>query len=360
MKISSKKNILNCYNSIIVKIIRISRIKKQIIIIASDLLIVISALFLSFSLKLGYWYWPDENLFWFIILSPLIAIPIFRWFGLYHVVVRFLGFQALWSVFKATFLYALVWGVFVLVFVEEDILRSVILINWLLIVVSVGGLRMFIKLFFYKLNSLSERSRVIIFGAGAAGRQLLTALQQSSELNPIAFIDDDNKLQGKIINDIMVYDRIEVKKLIKDGKVSEVLIAMPSISQNQRNNIVDFLESFPVVVRSVPGVSELAQGRVKISNLSEVSINDLLGRVPVIPDQKLMTENIKGKVVMITGAGGSIGSELCRQVAKLEVDKLILFENNELALYKIDKELNLSIDVYPILGSILDQSVVVR
>ena len=337
------------------KIIKIPRIKKQIVILLSDALIVISALFLSFSLRLGYWYWPDGELFWLVVISPLIALPIFRWFGLYHGIVRFLGLQALWSVFKATSLYALIWGFSAFMFTVDGIPRSVILINWLLVIVSIGGLRMFVKSLLYKLNSVSEKSRVIIFGAGSAGRQLLTALQQSNEYIPIAFVDDNHHLQKKIINGIAVYGRNAVKKLVENKQISEILIAAPSISQTQRSSIIDFLEPYPVTVRLVPGISELAQGKVQVADLKEISINDLLGRESILPIPELLIENIKDKVVIVTGAGGSIGSEICRQVVKFGAQKLILLEQSELALYAIDKELNAKKNVYPILASVLNQ-----
>jgi len=338
------------------KIIEISRIKKQIIILFADLLMVVSVLFLSFSLRLGYWYWPDGSLFWFISLSPLIALPIFGWFGLYHSIVRFSGLQTLWLVFKATSLYALIWGFFTFMLVVDGIPRSVILINWLLIIVSIGGLRMIMKSLFYKLNSTSTKIRVAIFGAGSAGRQLLTALQQSSEYIPIAFVDDNHYLHKKIIGGVTVYSRHEVKKLVKNKHISEILIAIPSASQVRRNEVINFLEPYPVMVRSLPGISELAQGKIQVADLKEVSINDLLGRESILPIPELLMENIKDKVVMVTGAGGSIGSEICRQAVKFGARGLILLEQSELALYSIDKELSAEKNVHPILASVLDQN----
>jgi FlaA1/EpsC-like NDP-sugar epimerase len=201
---------------------------------------------------------------------------------------------------------------------------------------------------------------VIIYGAGSAGRQLLTALQQSSEYQPVAFIDDSNELQKQSIGGVEVFTPNDLKGLISKSEASEILLAIPSASRTRRNEIIDFLESYPVMVRSLPGVSELAQGKVNVADLKEVSIRDLLGRDMVEPNKDLLSQNIADKVVLVTGAGGSIGSELCRQIIFLKPKTLILYEMSELALYTIEKELSNigvhSMDIYPILGSVNNKS----
>ena len=340
-------------------IVNISRIYKQLLIALIDAIILIGVLLTSFSMRLGYWYWPENDLFWVIVGAPLIAFPIFMQFGLYHGIVRFLGLQALWAIVKAVSLYALIWGIIGFMSAIEGIPRSVILINWLLAILSIGGLRMIARWMLSGANDLTDQKNVIIYGAGSAGRQLANALLQSREYKPVAFIDDAKDLISQHINGIKVYSIDRVELLIQKYNVDEALLALPSASRQRRNEIINFLEPYPILVRILPGVSELAQGRIEVEDLRTVSIDDLLGREPVKPQQSLLQENIKDKVVMVTGAGGSIGSELCRQIIKLGASKLILFEQSELALYTIDQELSKD-HVFPILGSVVNQDRVER
>ena len=340
-------------------VVNISRIYKQLLIALIDAIILIGVLLTSFSMRLGYWYWPENDLFWVIVGAPLIAFPVFMQFGLYHGIVRFLGLQALWAIVKAVSLYALIWGIIGFMSAIEGIPRSVILINWLLAILSIGGLRMIARWMLSGANDLTDQKNVIIYGAGSAGRQLANALLQSREYKPVAFIDDAKDLISQHINGIKVYSIDRVELLIQKYNVDEALLALPSASRQRRNEIINFLEPYPILVRILPGVSELAQGKIEVEDLRTVSIDDLLGREPVKPQQSLLQENIKDKVVMVTGAGGSIGSELCRQIIKLGASKLILFEQSELALYTIDQELSKD-HVFPILGSVVNQDRVER
>jgi len=341
------------------KIKAISRINKKLIMAMVDTIVIQVVLLFSFSVRLGYWFWPEEDLFWVIIGAPILAIPVFAKFGLYHVVVRFLGMHALWTVIKAVSLYALLWGIIGFMSAVEGIPRSVILINWLLAILSIGGLRMLARWILSNVDDLSKQKNVIIYGAGSAGRQLANALMHSTEHRPVAFIDDAKDLIGQHINGVKVYSVDHVELLMKKYNVGEILLALPSASCQRRNEIINFLEPYPILVRTLPGVSELAQGKIKVEDLREVSIDDLLGRESVKPEQSLLQENIRDKVVLVTGAGGSIGSELCRQIIKLGASKLILFEQSELALYTIDQELSKD-NVFPILGSVVNQDRVER
>ena len=327
-----------------------------------DSMALIGTLLASFSLRLGVWYWPENDLVWVILGAPIIAAPIFVRFGLYRAIIRYIGFKALWTVVQAVSLYALVWGVVGFMSAIEGIPRSVILINWMLSILAIGGLRMIARWVLSDVNGFNQTSKknVIIYGAGSAGRQLLTALQQSSEYRPVAFIDDENELKRQSISGVEVFTPDETKDLISKSEASEILLAIPSASRTRRNEIIDFLEPYSVMVRSLPGVSELAQGKVNIADLKEVSIRDLLGRDMVEPNKDLLSQNIADKVVLVTGAGGSIGSELCRQIIFLKPKTLILYEMSELALYTIEKELSNigvhSMDIYPILGSVNNKS----
>jgi len=196
----------------------------------------------------------------------------------------------------------------------------------------------------------------LVYGAGDAGIQLISALAHSKEYNPVGLIDDLKELQGNQVRGLEIYSVDNIDDVIHKLKVDEILIAMPSVSRIKRLAIIDKLEPYPVLVRMLPGVAELAEGKISIGDLREVSIKDLLGRSTVKAKKDLLGKNITNKVIVVTGAGGSIGSELCRQIVFLKPKALILYEMSELALYAIEKELiNIgiySLDVYPILGSV--------
>jgi FlaA1/EpsC-like NDP-sugar epimerase len=333
-----------------------------------DVLLIVTILALSFSMRLGEWFWPQGDLVYLLFFAPLVAIPIFIKFGLYRAIVRYIGFKALWVIVQAVSLYALVWGVIALLSGVQGLPRSVILINWILGMLLIGGSRIIGRWWFsdkksYSVNAFDKRKNVLVYGAGSAGIQLATALTYSQELNPIAFIDDEPTLSNHQIMGLKVHSSNNLGELVASMKIEEVLLAIPSVSRNRRNEIINNLEPYPVLVRTVPGVSELAQGKLKINDLNVVSINDLLGRDPVPPNQNYLRSDITDKVVMVTGAGGSIGSELCRQIIQLQPKKIVLFEQNEFSLYTIDQELiqkNLKIDIAPILGSVLDSKQVER
>ena len=320
-----------------------------------DSVLLVTILLASFSIRLGYWYFPENNLIWVIFGTPILAIPIFVRFGIYRVVTRYISFKALWSVTQAVSLYALIWGVIGFMMAMEGIPRSVILINWMLSLLAIGGLRIVARAAFGGRDD-DNKKRVLVYGAGDAGVQLVSALEHSGEYRPVGLIDDSKELQGNQIRGLTVYSIKAIDKVINKLKVDEVLIAMPSASRARRHAIIDTLEPYPVFVRMLPGVSELAQGKVSIDDLREVSIKDLLGRKSVEANKDLLGKNITNKVVIVTGAGGSIGSELCRQIVFLKPQALILYEMSELALYTIEKELsNIGIhpmNIYPILGSV--------
>jgi len=336
-------------------LVNIPRVYKQLLIAITDAVILVCILFLSFSIRLGYWYWPEGDLLWVIIGAPVIAIPIFIVFDLYHGIVRFLGLRSLWSVVKATSIYGLIWGIIGFMAAIDGIPRSIILINWLLTVVGISGIRMLAR---WLLSDVfySNRKNVLIYGAGSSGRQLSEALSQSIDYKPVAFIDDKKDLIKQSLNGIRIYKDSALPDLINKYKIQEVLLALNNPSKQKNNQIINKLENFPVHLRILPSVSELAQGKVKIGDLREISIDDILGREKVGPNTSLLHTDIDNKVVMVTGAGGSIGSELCRQILNFGASKLILFEQSELALYTIDKELNEHKGiVYPVLGSVTDQ-----
>jgi len=351
-------------------VINLSRINKQSIMLFIDSILLVSILLASFSIRLGYWYFPQSDLVWVIFGAPVVAGIIFVRFGLYRVVIRYIGLKALWAIVQAVSLYALVWGVIGFMVAVDGIPRSVILINWILSLLAIGGVRVVARvvlsnnvefsMFNFKLKSKvksdNSKKRVLVYGAGDAGVQLVSALENSNEFNPVGFIDDAKELQGNYIKGLNIYSANDIADVITKLKVDEVLIAMPSASRAKRLDIINTLEPYPAFVRILPGVADIAKGGVTIDNLREVSIKDLLGRDSVPANKELLGKNITNKVVVVTGAGGSIGSELCKQIVFLKPKALILYEMSELALYTIEKELSnigiSSIDIYPILGSV--------
>jgi len=331
-----------------------------------DSVLLVSVILMSFSVRLGYFYLPEGILvYWVVYGAPIVAIPIFMRFGLYRAVIRYIGFKELWAIVQAVSLYALVLGVIGYRVADwymtdvENVVSSVILINWLLAIVAIGGSRMIGRWLLSGADAKQNTTgytHVVIYGAGSAGRQLSIALTQSNDYKTAAFIDNDAALLGQSIHGINVVPRDDLGQLIKTKNVTEVLLAVPSLSRAQRNEIIHFLEPYQVLVRSLPSVAELAQGKLRIADLRDVSIKDLLGRDSVAVNSELLGLNIINKVVMVTGAGGSIGAELCRQILALKPQVLVLFDQSEFALYRIHKELvNVgmpNVEILPMLGSV--------
>ena len=363
------------------KLTKLSRKTKQAILIIIDATLLACILWLSYAIRFDYWYIFKDDTFRLVLLAPIIGIPIFAKLGLYQSVIRHIDLKSLSSLLYSVTLYAIIWS-FMAFFAEGDLAKergfnveivpkSVIVINWLLALFVLGGIRILASsifnqnakftIFDYDFKNKIEESnnrknRVMIYGAGEAGVELSSALKNSSKLEPIGFFDDKKELQGNNVSGLNVYSVNDIEELINKLKIDEILIALPSASRSDRFTIIDKLERYPVNVRTVPGLTDIAQGKVKIDDLLQVSIKDLLGRKSVEPNESLLGKNITNKTVVVTGAGGSIGSELCRQITLLKPKALILFEINELALYSIDKELNTlhshSFEIYPILGSV--------
>jgi FlaA1/EpsC-like NDP-sugar epimerase len=325
-----------------------------------DIFAIIFVLWMSFSIRLGEYYFPNNS---FIILmlfaSPIIGTLIFKQYGLYRSVTRYVGFEALWIIFQAVSFYSLVWGALFLG--GGGIPRSVVLINWVLMVFVISTSRISARwLLIGRKKNTKKRKRALVYGAGSAGVQLTSALNYSHEYKVVGFVDEAKGLQGVQILGLNVFSHNSIHDLIKELKIDDVLLAIPSSSRARRFEIITSLEALPVHVRMLPSVSDLAGGRVTADDLQEVSIEDLLGRDTAPPNQQLLTKAITAKTIVVTGAGGSIGSEICRQILNLKPKSLVLYEINELALFSIEKELSklnaLKINIYPVLGSVNNES----
>lgn len=342
---------------------------KRVISLSVDVFAVCFALWLAFSLRLSTLFIPPSHQWWLFPAAVLLALPVFIKFGLYRAVIRYIGMDAIWAIIRAVLLFTLLFMALVLFAgpLAGVVPRTVFGINAILLLILTGGTRLLARWVFTRssdIKRLNLRSRrhippVIIYGAGHAGAQLAAMLKMSNQLNPVAFIDDAPSLHKQVINGIVVHPFENLAALMDKYRVRDVLLAMPSLSRSARNEIIEKLESYPVHVRTLPDFIDLAEGRISVSDIREVDIADLLGREPVAPQQDLLEANIRDKVVMVTGAGGSIGSELCRQIVRLSPRCLILFEINEFALYNIEQELRQTISddaLVVILGSVLDQA----
>jgi len=329
--------------------ISLPRQKKAFILISADVFFAVLALWGAFSLRLGVLYAPKGNEWYLFAAAPVLAVPIFVKLGLYRAIVRYIEIRALWTIIQATTLYALVFAFVLYESGIKGVPRTVLPLNWLNMMLLVGSSRFFARWWLGDIYSRLSGGRsaaecckknVVIYGAGSAGVQLASALVHGREFRPVAFIDDDLSLHKQKVNGLRIYPLSSLSYLIERHQISDVLLAVPSASRVRRHEIIRLLEPYSVHVRSMPGLSDIAQGKITFDAIQEVDIADLLGRDPVAPDQSLLHANIAGKVVMVTGAGGSIGSEICRQVIQLQPKALVLFELSEFALYAIEKELN--------------------
>ncbi|TMP13900.1 nucleoside-diphosphate sugar epimerase/dehydratase [Pseudoalteromonas sp. S2893] len=345
-------------DSFIRSILNASRAKKRIITLCIDSLFITSAFWLALIVRLDS-FEPLQRLDNWLLLAVLIPVSLYTFIslGLYRAVLRYMNSQAIWAIVLGTVIttVSLVLIAFIL---GVNIPRTMPFIFAWLCLLTVGGARVLVRAIIGKMTT-NKKESVIIYGAGSAGRQLATALGAGPEYFVSAFIDDDISKHGSIIQGIPVINFQGVYELIDKRKVSKVLLALPSETRARRKEILAQLEPLAVKVLSMPGMADVVEGKAKLAEITEVGVEDLLGRDPVAPNSDLMTANITNKVVMVTGAGGSIGSELCRQIVKQQPTKLVLFEQSEFALYSIEKELceyitnnNFEIELVPIMGSV--------
>lgn len=287
------------------------------------------------------------------------AIAVFILFicGVYRFIVRtfnefFIVKLGLATILSVIGLYLLAYGTHAFIPTSIPLMFGFMMFAWIWF--SRGVIRFIVQSY---LKSGVPKKRIAIYGAGYAGQQVAATLNRSNEHSPIIFIDDDPSLNGQNIGGIQVYLPDIALKYLTKLKISEILIALPSVGRIRKSEIIKFLEPAHLKITEIPGLTKLVDGEIRISDIQEVDIVDLLGRDPVPPVAELLAKNIQDKVVMVTGAGGSIGSELCRQIIKNQPAKIIIYELTEFALYSIDKELRLTAtcDIIPILGSVLDE-----
>lgn len=345
--------------SFIRQIVAIPRWAKRVISVTIDLLALLFVAVLAIWLRFGDTVFPITDYAPAILLLPLLAIPLFIVQGLYRAVIRYIGFRFAITVFISVSWVFVVWAAAIFM-LDLPFPRSAIVITWLLALLFIAMSRLMMRWLLSEATSgAGRRKRVVIFGAGSSGRQLLNAMLRIPRYKVVGFIDDNPSLKHQEINSVRVYTRADLAGLIRDYRVSEVLLAIPSMSASQRKQVLDWLEPFAVKVSTLPGMDEIVSGKVSFSDVREVDVEDLLGRDPVPANEALLDRCIKGQVVMVSGAGGSIGSELCRQVLKHHPVTLVLYELSEYALYKLEHELrplacDAGVRLVPVLGSVLD------
>ena len=348
-------------------ILAMPRPAKRVVVLSVDAALCILTVWLSYYLRLGEWvklsgdsYWQPM---WAVGVSLLLALPIFVVNGFYRAIFRYTGLSALQTILKATAVYGLLFATVFTAYGVDGVPRTVGLIQPMLLLLTVGASRMLARFWLGGLYRNQLRMvalpRVLIYGAGNAGRQLAAAMTNSHEMRVVGFLDDDDRLHGHVLNGLSIYSPADLPGLVTSLQVSTVLLAIPSVSRHRRNEMIAQMLRAHVQVRTLPAVSELAQGMVSTSDLRELDIDDLLGREPVAPNHILLGRNITDKVVLVTGAGGSIGSELCRQILSVNPSTLVLIEQSEFALYEIQQELQEKIEdnatlLVPVLASVRD------
>lgn len=337
----------------------ISRFNKRLISLLIDTFFIISSFYIAYWVRIGYIKNFDNVANHYVIaVTVVITLLSFAKLGLYRAILRYLTFHALAVVSIGTVLSALSISALAFYF-DASIPRSVPIIYGAFLCILCGGSRLVVRVLVAEANG-KGRKKVLIYGAGAAGRQLALALKNSDTHKVVGFIDNDKTLRNNVIMGLTVSIADKANQLTEKYNVQQVLLAVPSATRVRRKQIIDSLVHLPAEVLTIPDMKDIIAGKAKIDELKDVEIEDLLGRDTVEPQQSLMEKNIKGKVVMVTGAGGSIGSELCRQILKAQPKTLILFELSEFALYKIDRELSsilasdpsLSVELVPLLGSV--------
>ncbi len=343
----------------------LSRPSKRIIMLAFDFLALSFAVWAAYSLRLNTLLVPDNIQLLVIFLAPVAAIPVFIRLGLYRSVIRYLPGRALWTIIQAIGLATLIWvgGLFALEITRlGTVPRSLPVIYAILVLIIVGGSRFLAKYLLWAPIRQGFSGQVLIYGAGEAGAQLAAALRQEKSKFVAGFIDDDPSLHGGEVQGIKVHSPSRLPHLIDTLEINEIIISAPSMNAVQQRKIISELSGDQLKIRALPALADLASGRYLISQVREIEIGDILGRSSVPADPELFQKMIEGRSILVSGAGGSIGSELCRLIVKWSPRKLVLLEANEFALYQIERELrkNTDLPLVPILGSVTDPSLIKR
>lgn len=349
-------------------LLRLPRPAKRLIALVADVVICVLAVWLAFYLRLGEWRPISEGPLHPMIVSVALALPIFITFGLYRAIFRHADGDALLLLLRAVAVYTLPFAALYTLVGVPTVPRTIGLIQPILLLLLVGTSRLGTRLIFAERYTALWRAadipRVLIYGAGRAGRELAVALRESRQMTVVGFIDDDPQLWRTMLRGVTIYSPDRLDRLVSVRSVSDIILALPSAARWRRKEILDELRLLPVHVRVLPSFADIASGAISVGDLREPDIEDLLGRNTIPPNQELLQWNISDRVVLVTGAGGSIGSELCRQILALNPSTLILFDHSEFNLYRIHEELlsrgatkeGEPVMLVPLLGSVSDRA----
>lgn len=353
--------------SISTRMLALSRRSKRAIALAADAILCAVSVHVAYYLRTNEWTDALGPMLWPTLTSVLLALPIFVRFGLYRAIFRYSGGAALVTIVKAVAIYSVPFTLLYTFVGLPPVPRTVGLIQPIMLFIFVAGSRTLVSAWLGAghRNGITEedKPRVLIYGAGASGRQLASALQVSGQVRLVGFLDDDHSLWRATINGVNVHAPAELDRLVARDRVTDVLLAINQASRAQRAAIISRLKGSGLHIRTMPGVDQLARGIVSFGDLRDLDIEDLLGRAPIPPNEDLLRKNVAGKVVMVTGAGGSIGSEICRQIARIGPDALLLVDSSEYNLYAIHQELTRDMEqgiatarsVLPLLASVRDR-----
>ncbi|APW47755.1 polysaccharide biosynthesis protein [Rhodoferax antarcticus] len=336
---------------------------KRLVVVALDVVLALLATWVAFALRLDGFYWPTGAQWAVFLMAPVLSVPVFVRFGLYRAIFRYSGQAALHATGMAVLVYAVLLTAILWWMRLPGVPRSLGILQPLVFLFLVGSSRAVARFWLADLARAQTGvvGRLLIYGAGTSGVQTSAALRLSQQYSLVGFVDDDANKVGRSINGTRVYASAMVPELVAEHNVTDILLALPSATRDCRNAIVQKLRPLPVHVRSLPGLSDLASGRVTVQDFRELDIEDLLGREPVPPLGDLLARDLAGQVVLVSGAGGSIGGELTRQIVLQRPNQLLLLDHNEFGLYAIHQDLQaickaagLSVELVPLLGSVIN------
>lgn len=360
--LSGLRSSLSAGGKAVRRFVGVPRNVKQSMVLAVDVLLVSLALAVAYGYPVLDGSEPPGVVEYFCGFLTLVAsAAVFLRMGLYRAVIRFMGQQAILAILQAVSCSTLALGAAIF-FTQADVPRSMPFVYWAVAMCGIGGSRLLVRAS-YQARLRSSTRNVLIYGAGESGRQLLTALHHGDQYRVVAFVDDDPQAQNSVINGLQVVPPKDLAQLIEDHAITQVLLAIPSATTERRREIINSLVGLPVHVRTVPKINELVAGAAVVSQIQDIDLDDLLGRDPVPPHPELIDRCITEKVVMVTGGGGSIGAELCRQILAAGPSSLVLLDNSEYALYRVERELRelqqrlgTHIETVCLLGSVRDQA----
>lgn len=344
------------YSEIISFFLNLNRASKTVFLMFADYLILVLSFWSSLSIRSNSFFILSDETSMLVLISPLISVPIFYLFGLYNSMTRYTSYQSIRVIIFGVSIYTTLWFMLLLYIGIFEKPYDFLIINWILTIFLIGGLRIVTRWLLTAEESSS--SKVVIYGAGSAGIQLKSAIEYNPSIKVSGFLDDDPNIQGLDIENIRVYKPSSLPKLIDKKGISQVLIALPTITRSEKVALLQSLKKYPLEIRSLPDLGDIVEGKVLVSDLKKIKIGDLLGRAPRKPDIKLLSKDISNKAILVIGAGGSIGSQLAREIITNQPSKLVLMDISEFSLYKVENELirnNAEIDIVPIIGNVIDQ-----